>query len=132
MHHFKKSLLIVFISSVFLMSAIVFYRYTSAELALLNQSQNTLDGYNAKIVLLKEKAKILSKDEAIVKNLNTKVVTHFKVSLSSSSFKQLINDINNLYGSGILVVKNAKIESSNNTLNCNIDGFRLGLWNLRI
>lgn len=127
MLHFKKSLLIALISSIFLVSAIVFYRYTSIELALLNQTQSMLANYNTKIVLLKEKLRILKKDEAIVKNINTKVVTHFKISLSSSSFKQLINDINNLYGSGILVVKNAKIESSNNTLNCTVDGFRLGL-----
>lgn len=127
MYHLKKSLIVVFVSSVFLMSAIVFYRYTQVERALLNQAQNTLAAYNAKLVLLKEKTKILKKDEVIVKNLNTKVVTNFRVSLNSSSFKQLIDEINNLYGSGIIVVKNAKIQSSNNTLNCTIDGFRLGL-----
>ncbi|MGB9756112.1 MAG: hypothetical protein ACPLXO_04425 [Desulfurella sp.] len=127
MQHIKKSLLIAFISSVFLMSAIVFYRFTSVELALLNQAQNTLASYSAHLVLLKEKKKVLEKDEAIIKNIDTKVVTNFKVSLTSSSFKQLINEINNFYGSGIVVVNNAKIQSSNGTLNCTIEGFRLGL-----
>jgi len=129
MYHFKKGLFIVLIVSIFAAFSIAFYRYTVAKLNMLKQAQTALLSYNAKVSTIKEKLSILKKDESIVRNINTNVKTNFKISLSSSSLKELINQINSLYGSGIVVVKDAKIQSANNTLNCTIDGIKLGLWN---
>ena len=127
MYHFKKGLFIVLIVSIFAAFSIALYRYTVAKLNMLKQAQTALLSYNAKVSTIKEKLSILKKDESIVRNINTNVKTNFKISLSSSSLKELINQINSLYGSGIVVVKDAKIQSANNTLNCTIDGLKLGL-----
>lgn len=127
MYHFKKGLFIVLVVSIFAAFSIAFYRYTVAKLNMLKQAQTELLSYKAKVSAIKEKLNILNKDEPIVHNINTNVRTNFKISLSSSSLKELIEQINSLYSSGIVVVKDAKIQSANNTLNCTIDGLKLGL-----
>jgi len=127
MYHFKKSLVIVLVVSIFVAFSIAFYRYTVAKLNMLKQAQSELLSYQTKISAIKERLNILKKDESIVRNINTNVRTDFKISLSSSSLKELIDQINSLYSSGIVVVKDAKIQSANNTLNCTIDGLKLGL-----
>lgn len=127
MYHFKKGLFVVLLASIFATSSIVFYRYTAARLNVLNQAQIAFASYNAKINTIKEKLDILKKDEALIQDVNTNVKTNFKISLLSSSLRQLINQISSLYSSGIVVVKDAKIQSANNTLNCTIEGFKLGL-----
>ncbi|HHS48780.1 MAG TPA: hypothetical protein ENM99_02830 [Desulfurella acetivorans] len=113
--------------SIFVAFSIAFYRYTVAKLNMLKQAQSELLSYQTKISAIKERLNILKKDESIVRNINTNVRTDFKISLSSSSLKELIDQINSLYSSGIVVVKDAKIQSANNTLNCTIDGLKLGL-----
>jgi hypothetical protein len=127
MYHFKKGLLIVLIVSIFATFSIVFYRYTVSKLNILNQTQTALLSCNAKLRTINGKLDILKKDESIVRNVNTNIKTNFKINLSSSSLRELVDQINSLYGSGIVVVKDAKIQSANNTLNCTIDGYKLGL-----
>lgn len=122
MYHFKKSLVIVLVVSIFVAFSIAFYRYTVAKLNMLKQAQSELLSYQTKISAIKERLNILKKDESIVRNINTNVRTDFKISLSSSSLKELIDQINSLYSSGIVVVKDAKIQSANNTLNLQLMG----------
>ncbi|OSS42115.1 hypothetical protein DESAMIL20_1668 [Desulfurella amilsii] len=127
MYHFKKGLLVVLIASFFASFSIIFYRYTVVKLNMLNQSQVSLLSCNAKINTIRGKLNILKKDESLVHSIDTNVKTNFKINLSSNSLKELIGQIDSLYGSGIVVVKNAKVQSGNNTLNCTIEGIKIGL-----
>ena len=127
MYYLKKALLSVFIVSVFSSFSIIFYRYTLVKLNMLNQAISTLVSYQNKISAVKQKLSILRHDENTIKGIDTKLKTNFKVSLSQNSLSKLVRDIDSLYGSGIVVIKNAKIQSSNGTLNCTIEGFRWGL-----
>ncbi|HEX13202.1 MULTISPECIES: hypothetical protein [Desulfurella] len=127
MYYLKKALLSVFIVSVFSSFSIIFYRYTLAKLNILNQAMSTLSSYQNKISTVKQKLSVLKRDESIIKGIDTKLKTNFKINLSENSLIKLVEDIDSLYSSGMVVIKDAKIQSSNGTLNCTIEGFRWGL-----
>ncbi len=127
MYHFKKSFLIVLFVSLFCALSIGFYRYTVLKKKELKKALFALSSYQSRIQSVKQKLSIIKQDESVVKNINQNLKTNFKINLTESSLKSLIYNIDAIYGSGLVVVKNAKIQSGNDTLNCTIEGFRWGL-----
>ena len=126
MYHFKRSLFIVLIVSIFTTFSIMFYKYSTAKLNILKQAQTEIESNNSKINESKKKLQILKENELILRNIHTNTKTSFSVSFSSDSLKKIVSQINNLYGSGIFVVQSAKIQSLNGTLKCTVNGTRLG------
>jgi hypothetical protein len=126
MYHFKRSLIIVLIVSIFTTFSIVFYKYSTTKLNILKQAQVEMESNNAKINESKQKLQILKNNELILRNIHTNTKTSFNVSFLSDNLKKIISQINNLYSSGIFVVQSAKIQSSNGTLKCTVNGTRLG------
>jgi len=126
MYHFKRSLIIVLIVSIFTTFSIVFYKYSTTKLNILKQAQTEIESNNAKINEAKQKLQILKNNELILRNIHTNTKTSFNVSFLSDNLKKIISQINNLYSSGIFVVQSAKIQSSNGTLKCTVNGTRLG------
>jgi len=125
-YHFKRSLIIVMIVSIFTTFSIMFYKYSTTKLNILKQTQAEMESNNAKINEDRQKLQILKDDELILRNIYTNTKTSFNVSFSSDSLKKIVSQINNLYSSGIFVVQSAKIQSSNGTLKCTVNGTRLG------
>lgn len=128
MYHFKRSLFIVLIVSIFTTFSIMFYKYSTAKLNILKQAQTEIESNNAKINEARQKLQILKNNELILRNIHTNTKTNFNVSFLSDNLKKIISQINNLYSSGIFVVQSAKIQSSNGTLKCTVNGTRLGPW----
>ena len=126
MYHFKRSLFIVLIVSIFTTFSIMFYKYSTTKLNILRQAQTEIESNNAKINESKQKLQILKDNELILRNIHTNTKTSFNVSFLSDNLKKIISQINNLYSSGIFVVQSAKIQSSNGTLKCTVNGTRLG------
>jgi len=126
MYHFKRSLFIVLIVSIFTTSSIIFYKYSTTKLNILRQAQTEIESNNAKINEARQKLQILKNNELILRNIHTNTKTSFNVSFLSDNLKKIISQINNLYSSGIFVVQSAKIQSSNGTLKCTVNGTRLG------
>jgi hypothetical protein len=126
MYHFKRSLFIVLIVSIFTTFSIMFYKYSTAKLNILKQAQTEMESNNAKINEARQKLQILKNNELILRNIHTNTKTSFNVSFLSDSLKKIVSQINNLYGSGIFVVQSAKIQSSNGTIKCTVNGTRLG------
>jgi hypothetical protein len=126
MYHFKRSLFIVLIVSIFTTFSIVFYKYSTVKLNILKQAQAEMESNNAKINEARQKLQILKNNELILRNINTNTKTTFNISFLSDNLKEVISQINNLYSSGIFVAQNAKIQSLNGTIKCTVNGTRLG------
>jgi hypothetical protein len=125
-YHFKRSLFIVLIVSIFTTFSIVFYKYSTVKLNILKQAQAEMESNNAKINEARQKLQILKNNELILRNINTNTKTTFNISFLSDNLKEVISQINNLYSSGIFVAQNAKIQSLNGTIKCTVNGTRLG------
>jgi hypothetical protein len=104
----------------------MFYKYSTAKLNILKQAQTEMESNNAKINEARQKLQILKNNELILRNIHTNTKTTFNVSFLSDNLKKIISQINNLYSSGIFVVQSAKIQSSNGTIKCTVNGTRLG------
>ncbi len=127
MSHQLKSLIICTISALFFVFAIIFYRYTKANLAQIDaQIASTSNSIN-ELSQVKPKIQALSAQIPLIHKIDLNVRTNFNIFLSENNLQKLIAQIDNLYKSNTVIVNNATISSQNNTLNCTISGFKAGL-----
>jgi len=127
MNHQLKSLIICTISALFFMFAIIFYRYTKANLVQVDAQIASINNSISQLSQVKPKIQALSAQIPLIHKIDLNVRTNFDISLSENSLQKLIAQIDNLYKSNTVIVNNATISAQNNTLNCTMSGFKVGL-----